>query len=310
MISKKEIDVISPVYNQENNILNFLELASKFDSNYFNFIFIDDGSSDNSKVIIKDFIFESGVDNFHLVTKENGGAASARNLGLKFSVSNYVWFCDPDDRINPISRSYIEKFKRHELDIILFSYIHINENDESVKLHNSSVKKGMYSLSSLRDELLKNRFLTSVGNSHLIYPWDKIIKRSIINKFFDEKMSVYEDQVFNFCLLENMNAKVWVTDAVFYEYITYKNSTSLSNSWSCRKTDDFINFMIYLNEIYGKDMIPLFTRELLTIIMRTPKGERITTLYRIIRKTHFLPNFFIYKSYFLKLIMVILMAGK
>ncbi|WP_416238590.1 hypothetical protein, partial [Raoultella planticola] len=61
---------------------------------------------------------------------------------------------------------------------------------------------GKYDIESVKDRLIQHRL--NVGgelNSFLIYPWDKIIKRSVIVNPFNEKLSVYEDQLFNFELI-------------------------------------------------------------------------------------------------------------
>ena len=50
-----KIDIIIPVYNEENTILKILEKIKKVEKNYnynFNIIVINDGSSDNTRQIL------------------------------------------------------------------------------------------------------------------------------------------------------------------------------------------------------------------------------------------------------------------
>ena len=57
---------------------------------------MDDGSKDNSKEIINKWI-KKYPSNIFYIYKENGGQASARNLGLEYIKTEWVTFIDPDD---------------------------------------------------------------------------------------------------------------------------------------------------------------------------------------------------------------------
>ena len=59
-------------------------------------IFVDDGSTDESGTLVKDWIHTTAPA-ARLFTKPNGGAGSARNLGLHYITNQWVTFCDPDD---------------------------------------------------------------------------------------------------------------------------------------------------------------------------------------------------------------------
>ncbi|EKA1246229.1 glycosyltransferase family 2 protein, partial [Campylobacter coli] len=96
--------IISAVYNVEkylddyfNSIIN---QRLDFKKNIF-MILVDDGSTDNSANIIKKYQ-KKYPKNIVYLYKENGGQASARNLGLKYMQENHyktpwVTFTDPDD---------------------------------------------------------------------------------------------------------------------------------------------------------------------------------------------------------------------
>lgn len=63
-------------------------------------ILVDDGSTDNSAQIIKKWQ-EKYPDNITYFWKENGGQASARNIGLKHVKTDWVTFIDSDDFVSP-----------------------------------------------------------------------------------------------------------------------------------------------------------------------------------------------------------------
>lgn len=85
--------IIIPLYNKEK----FIEatLNSIFAQTYIDFeiIIINDGSTDNSEQKVLQYT-DSRI---RYYSKENGGASSARNLGISYANSDYITFLDADD---------------------------------------------------------------------------------------------------------------------------------------------------------------------------------------------------------------------
>ena len=85
--------VIIPLFNKDKSINTTINsvLSQTFQS--FEIIIIDDGSTDQSVQRVKEF----NDPRIRLITKENGGVCSARNVGIKESTYDYVAFLDADD---------------------------------------------------------------------------------------------------------------------------------------------------------------------------------------------------------------------
>lgn len=93
-----ELSVILPVYNVANYLDQCLKSITAWTAQYVEFIFVNDGSSDNSASLIESW--RKKDNRIKLYNKENGGCASARQFGVEQAHGNYIGFVDPDDYID------------------------------------------------------------------------------------------------------------------------------------------------------------------------------------------------------------------
>lgn len=93
--SSPVFSVIVPVFDAESTIVGTLNSVIKQSFADFEVIIIDDGSQDNSNVLIKDFIHNQL--NFHYYWQKNAGVAAARNKALSLAKGEYFAFLDADD---------------------------------------------------------------------------------------------------------------------------------------------------------------------------------------------------------------------
>lgn len=95
--SRIKLSVVIPVYKAEA----FLEkcllsvLNQEVDRCLYDVIIVNDGSPDNSQVIIDDFCKK--YDNVKSITQKNQGPSVARNNGADCARGEYIWFVDSDD---------------------------------------------------------------------------------------------------------------------------------------------------------------------------------------------------------------------
>ena len=95
-----KLSIIVPVYNLENYISRTLDslLAIRFSHDY-EIIVVNDGSTDASEAIIRDY--QQKTDKIRLFTIENGGVSNARNVGIGYARGQYITFMDGDDTVEP-----------------------------------------------------------------------------------------------------------------------------------------------------------------------------------------------------------------
>ena len=95
--------VVMAVYNVgyylKEAIDSLINQTLSFEEN-IQLILVDDGSLDNSLEIAQEYQ-EKYPKNIIVLSKENGGVSSARNLGLKYATGKYVNFMDSDDIVSP-----------------------------------------------------------------------------------------------------------------------------------------------------------------------------------------------------------------
>lgn len=96
---ESKISIIVPVYNMEKYLDKCLNSLVNQTFKNLEIIIINDGSSDNSQIIIDEYK-KKYPNLIKCVAKENGGQASARNLGLEYATGEYITFVDPDDWID------------------------------------------------------------------------------------------------------------------------------------------------------------------------------------------------------------------
>jgi glycosyltransferase involved in cell wall biosynthesis len=93
------ITVIIPLYNGAALIERTLRSVTQQTYPNLEILVIDDGSTDRSAQLVQALISQD--DRIQLITKPNGGVASARNLGIQRAQGEWLGFVDADDLWEP-----------------------------------------------------------------------------------------------------------------------------------------------------------------------------------------------------------------
>lgn len=92
------VSIIVTAYNAEKYIADCLESIIAQTVGDFQLIVIDDGSSDSTPEIVRDFC--GNHNQCQLISQPNQGPSSARNIGLKHASGKFVLFVDGDDTLS------------------------------------------------------------------------------------------------------------------------------------------------------------------------------------------------------------------
>ena len=94
------ITIIVPLYNKADTILRALNSILVQSFKGYEVIIVNDGSTDNSKKIVDEWILSLDPDQsnkFKLVFQNNFGVSEARNNGVSLAKFEYIAFLDADD---------------------------------------------------------------------------------------------------------------------------------------------------------------------------------------------------------------------
>ncbi len=157
-----KISVIVPVYNVEAYLEKSLNSLKNQTFKDLEFIIVDDGSTDGSAKIIKEFVKSDKRFSYH--KKKNGGLSDARNYGMKYATGKYLAFLDSDDYIDlDLYEKMYEKAVETKADVV--------EADFIWEYPNKQVKD----ISKVTD---LGRLLVDIR----VVAWNKLYKKSLIDK--------------------------------------------------------------------------------------------------------------------------------
>lgn len=218
MIDNPIISIVIPCYNVEEYVGKCISSLSKQypTKREVEYIFINDGSRDNTLDFLKSF--EQSDIRVKVVNKTNNGVSSARNDGILKATGDYLFFLDGDDFLEYDFCSRIENVlislkSQDDPDIILFNS-KIIYPDGRIKQWKTNVKKGLYTY---------NEFLTSVQElpiSFKLYRREFLIQNNII---YDEDLKVGEVFTFFVHCLKSCE-KIMVLEDTLLNYVIRKSS--------------------------------------------------------------------------------------
>lgn len=227
-MARPRVSAICIFYNAERFLAEAIEsvIAQSFDD--FEFVLVDDGSSDRSSEIAKNYVrrYPERLRYVDFPGHANRGMSAARNLGIRHSTGQFIAFIDSDDRWRP------------------------DKLAEQVALIDSMPDAGVVcgtvnywqSWSGGKDRLVttgyRPDFLSQppdtifkqfpIGFGDAPCPSDVLLKRELVESVggfeeqFLDRMQVYEDQAF--FAKAYLVAPVFFSSAVWLDYRLHEDS--------------------------------------------------------------------------------------
>ena len=234
------ISIIIPVYNAAKFLDQTIISCLKQDYPRLEIVLINDGSTDDSKIICEKYQKASAAtlsSSILFFDRPHQGVSATRNFGLDHFSGEYFCFLDADDLLaeNFVSTLYTLA-KKNNLDYITSGYQRFvgniptseTQNPASTKSSKEEPRKPKSTKSS-RESLRiydKSDFYKQLLdlNSGYNFCHMKLMSKSLRHIRFDESLSVAEDALYNFKILNELNS-FGATPAPLYLYRVHQNST-------------------------------------------------------------------------------------
>jgi len=235
-----EISVIFPVFNTSKYLPQLFEEMLNQTFKDAEFIFVDDGSGDNSAEIIKEYAQkDSRVKYFY---QENSGGGAARNLGISKAEGKYVICLDSDDIYKKtLLEDMYNRAVETDADITISKFSRLDTDTGRV-----SKGKGINEKALPQKEVFSSKDVHDILQITTPAPCNKLYKLSFIK---ENNLKYSSTRIINdlkFVMLALVLAeKITVCDK---ELSTYRYKTEGSGT---SKREKYINNSIdVLNEIY------------------------------------------------------------
>lgn len=179
------ISVIVPVYNVAAYLPQSVQSILSQDYPDLEVILIDDGSTDQSGAICDQFA--AADSRVRVIHQKNGGAAAAKNAGLRVATGKYLSFVDSDDFLEPNAYGTLLQILREQnADAVQFSFREVYRNRTEEMLIEEEVLEG---------EAYLLRFPKDFSCALL---WNKLYLRELFDGVFFEEGHKIDDEYFTY----------------------------------------------------------------------------------------------------------------
>ncbi|MCL1868615.1 MAG: glycosyltransferase [Paludibacter sp.] len=191
------LSILIPCYNAEKYIGECLDSLYNQDipESEYEIICVNDCSSDGTRnIIVK---YQNKHKNLILIdNKENKGQAETRNVALKASKGEFIWFNDDDDFVEKnCFKMLLNIVENENLDILKFGVQRYKTENGKVEL----TPFNTYCYSDEKEIVSGPEYLATQKNGFADSVWNKIFRRKLLidNEIYFPDMPYYEDIIFS-----------------------------------------------------------------------------------------------------------------
>jgi len=224
-----KVSVIVPVYNVEKYLDECLSSLARQTLNEIEIIVVNDGTKDNSQLIIDQYV-DKYPTKFVGLIKENGGLGDARNYGIPFGKGEYIGFIDSDDVVDVtmFEKLYLSA-KENDSDLVVCDLEYFYD-DSPEKLY----KQGFVGIDGV--SMNKSLFLSP------LFAWNKLYRRTLfIESGLKYPLGLWYEDIPVSVPFFTMTKKISVVNESLVHYRQRK--TSIMGSLDNPKTKDIFTIM-------------------------------------------------------------------
>lgn len=231
-----KVSIILPVYNAEQTIKRMLESLRVQTLTDFEVLMIDDGSTDESCMILDEYANKDT--RFKVVHKRNEGVSAARQTGVELALGEYVIHADSDDWVDAtMLEELYEKAKVTDADVVICDFYSNTDSKQTICKQQPSKLEP--------DVVLRELFQQLHGNC-----WNKLLRRVCYTKYhvyFPKGINHCEDLLTWVQLFQHKDVKIAYLPKAFYHY--YNNPNSITRHFTRSTYEMRLKFLSKLYEI-------------------------------------------------------------
>ena len=190
-----KISVIVPVYNVEKYLKKCLDSILNQTLKDIEVICIDDGSTDSSLQILKEF---SNKDSrVVVISQDNSGPAKTRNKGIELATGEYLTFVDSDDwiELDALEKLY-DNATLNNSEVVLFNAIEHRINNNFHKRIYLPIDDNI----DYSNFVFDYNYRRNLVMNYFFVIWSKLYKTSFLRNnglHFDGSLKMFEDVPFH-----------------------------------------------------------------------------------------------------------------
>lgn len=243
-----KVSIVIPVYKVEAYLRRCVDSAVSQTLKEIEVILVDDGSPDSCPAICDEYA--ASDKHIHVIHKENGGLASARNAGMRIAKGEYLFFLDSDDWLDPDGMELLyQKAEEYQVDFVRYRAIRSGwpgrpEHTPAMLGAPREIPGGYYDRNRIIEEVYPKLLATpQLTMGAIVGAWGSLYRLSFLkenNLEFYEKVKFSEDQIFSAHVVKAAQSFYYIDTACVYHYFYNPNSISKSfraERWgSCKET--------------------------------------------------------------------------
>lgn len=216
-----KVSVIIPVYNSERFLKDTVESVLNQSLKEIEIIFVDDGSSDGSLKVLRDY--QERDKRIKVLEQKNKFAGVARNRGMQNAQGKYIIFLDSDDFFVPdMLYNCYHYAEKTSAEIVMYGFYEYDDIlKRSTAIYHPRFPEGVFSASDLG---------TKIYEMCLPCPWNKFFLRSFVleNKIEFQVTRKCNDTLFTRIAVSCASRMIYIRER--YVYYRVNNGASLQGN--------------------------------------------------------------------------------
>ncbi|MDD3198581.1 MAG: glycosyltransferase [Eubacteriales bacterium] len=235
MVLQPKVSVIIPVYNTAGYLESALLSVVNQTLKEIELIIINDGSTDNSWLIIEEFQKKDPRIKYYY--QVNQGQSVARNKGLDNAIGDYVYFMDSDDILekNALEICY-QRCKTDNLDFCFFDADVFSEDGSTLQW--DYIRTGKMTEQLLQGYEAMDKLFT-IGRFR-VAPWLLFIRKEFIEesrlRFFPG--IIHEDELFTTKLFVEAKSVALIPHILFHRRV--RPNSTMTKKFSRRNAEGYL----------------------------------------------------------------------